>query len=419
MPFGGAFAHAEFSADFGMAKPVYGKQVKYLLGHGRQQAQHIFQLLQVKMLVGLVVVAGLFMFFIFEGFVQDGVFPPVFLAPEFVNQGIDHDAAHPGQQGYIGWYTIEVLEDFEETHVEGGHRFLLVAPVTHAHAHQHRKGFPIKLLLCFPIAYLGELEHFRIKRSHVVVGWEWLLLGLRKIGVQRWAGDCFLFSESIENIELGILFCCFVQNIRPTTIVVGRVKKQIFVGMVSITPFQPAFLDVFLDEQRTLPFSYAATNATRTAYPVNGYDNDENTIRLGRGPEVWQKACTAIRSWRMFPGTWARIYPDQAPIVVGQTVAMSAYVWGVWWRNACRIVYIIDEPDRFGFAYGTLPGHVETGEELFCVEQDADGWIWYRIKAFSRPRFWLARLAYPVARAQQRKFVRDSKFSMFNAVNNG
>ncbi|MFZ4634973.1 MAG: DUF1990 family protein [Saprospiraceae bacterium] len=168
--------------------------------------------------------------------------------------------------------------------------------------------------------------------------------------------------------------------------------------MVSLTAFQPAFLNAFLDEQRTLPFSYAAINATRTASPVNGYDNDENTIRLGRGPEVWQKACTAIRSWRMFPGTWARIYPDQAPIMVGQTVAMSAYVWGVWWRNACRIVYIIDEPDRFGFAYGTLPGHVETGEELFCVEQDADGWIWYRIKAFSRPRFWLARLAYPVAR---------------------
>jgi len=55
--------------------------------------------------------------------------------------------------------------------------------ITHAHAHQHRKGFPIKLLLRFPIAFLGELEHFRIKRSHVVVGWEWLLLGLRKIGL--------------------------------------------------------------------------------------------------------------------------------------------------------------------------------------------------------------------------------------------
>ena len=36
----------------------------------------------------------------------------------------------------------------------------------------------------------------------------------------------------------------------------------------------------------------------------------------------------------------------------------------------CRVVYVVDEPDRRGFAYGTLPGHAESGEELFLVRYD-------------------------------------------------
>ena len=36
----------------------------------------------------------------------------------------------------------------------------------------------------------------------------------------------------------------------------------------------------------------------------------------------------------------------------------------------CRVVYVVDEPDRRGFAYGTLTGHPESGEELFTVRHD-------------------------------------------------
>ena len=46
---------------------------------------------------------------------------------------------------------------------------------------------------------------------------------------------------------------------------------------------------------------------------------------------------------------------------------------GLWWLNACRIVYVVDESgpiSKFGFAYGTLPGHVESGEERFLIEWD-------------------------------------------------
>ena len=41
-----------------------------------------------------------------------------------------------------------------------------------------------------------------------------------------------------------------------------------------------------------------------------------------------------------------------------------------------RVVYVIDEPLRKGFAYGTLPGHPETGEEAFIVEYRDDDSVW-------------------------------------------
>ena len=61
----------------------------------------------------------------------------------------------------------------------------------------------------------------------------------------------------------------------------------------------------------------------------------------------------------------------------------------------CRVVYVIDEPDRQGFAYGTLAGHPERGEELFLLTRE-DGVITFSIVAFSRPATLLTRLGGPV-----------------------
>lgn len=173
----------------------------------------------------------------------------------------------------------------------------------------------------------------------------------------------------------------------------------------------------FLQEEKDLPFSYAEVHGTQEGVKVSGFDNDYNSVELGAGDEVWEAAKEAIRQWKMFPGGWAEISSHDTPIEAGRVVAMQARVLGLWWLNSCRIVYMVDENSRFGFAYGTLPGHVECGEELFMVEKLADGRVQYVLKAFSRPRFWAAHLAYPIARAYQRKFVRDSKASMKQFVN--
>ena len=94
---------------------------------------------------------------------------------------------------------------------------------------------------------------------------------------------------------------------------------------------------------------------------------------------------------------------------------MLARVHGLWWLNACRIVYVINERTparRFGFAYGTLPGHVACGEERFTVEWDEHDVVSYAIMAFSRPRYWMARLGYPLARRLQKRFVVESQAVM-------
>lgn len=73
---------------------------------------------------------------------------------------------------------------------------------------------------------------------------------------------------------------------------------------------------------------------------------------------------------------------------------------------ACRVVYVVDEPDRRGFAYGTLPGHPVSGEELFAVEYDpADESVYAVVTAFSRPAVWYLRLAGPLARLGQRRMA--------------
>jgi len=77
-------------------------------------------------------------------------------------------------------------------------------------------------------------------------------------------------------------------------------------------------------------------------------------------------------------------------------------------RIPSRVVYVVDEPDRAGFAYGTLPGHPEQGEELFLLENDDQNRVLFTVSAFSRGTSTLARLGGPVTgRFQQRMTSRD------------
>lgn len=168
------------------------------------------------------------------------------------------------------------------------------------------------------------------------------------------------------------------------------------------------FLEVESSKEYTYPEVGATTQTTHFAH----YDNDHNYGVIGKGETTWEKAKSSIQNWQQFPLPWTKIYPNTTPLKEGEVVAVVFRLFGIWWRNSARIVYTFDEPNRYGFAYGTLPGHIEMGEEVFWIERNKEGEVSYHIKAFSKPRFWLAKLGYPIARLYQRKFVRESIASM-------
>ena len=175
----------------------------------------------------------------------------------------------------------------------------------------------------------------------------------------------------------------------------------------------------FLAAQAELPLTYEAVGATAGTPPA-GYAVDRTRVRLGEGEPVFRSAVAALRRWEQFTLGWVEAWPPDTPIRAGEVVAVIARVLGVWWANTCRIVYTVNEAgpvSRFGFAYGTLPGHAESGEERFLVEWDrATDAVWYDILAFSRPRHPLARLGYTLTRRSQQRFARDSAAAMLRAV---
>jgi len=176
----------------------------------------------------------------------------------------------------------------------------------------------------------------------------------------------------------------------------------------------------FLDDQRSLDFSCSAVGAT-AKNPPPGYVVDHTRVCLGNGERVFSAAKAALRRWEQFQLGWLEAWSSQTPIHSGEVVAVIAHVAGFWWLNACRIVYVVDENvpiHRFGFAYGTLPGHLESGEERFLLEWDQNGGsVWYDILAFSRPNHLLAKIGYPFVRRMQRRFGRESAAAMRRAVN--
>jgi uncharacterized protein (UPF0548 family) len=130
---------------------------------------------------------------------------------------------------------------------------------------------------------------------------------------------------------------------------------------------------------------------------------------------TFRKAVEAVNNWKAYALGWTKIYPEMQP-EQGKTFCVLVNHFGFYSLSSLRIVYVVDEPKRFAFAIGTLPGHVEKGEERFMVEWLEDDSVRYNLFAFSRPQHPLVYVGYPVARQLQKRFARDSKLAMRQAV---
>jgi uncharacterized protein (UPF0548 family) len=189
--------------------------------------------------------------------------------------------------------------------------------------------------------------------------------------------------------------------------------------MLSLRKPSAEIIRQFLTTQAKLDFSYSAVGAT-AAKPPSGFIVDHTRIKLGKGEPVFTAAKIALENWQQFNLGWVEAWSPSTPLRPGEVVAILARVIGLWWLNACRIVYVVDETGpttKFGFAYGTLPDHAGSGEERFLIEWDqADDSVWYDILAFSRPQHFLVRLGYPMLRRPQKRFGRESAAVMLSAI---
>ena len=140
-----------------------------------------------------------------------------------------------------------------------------------------------------------------------------------------------------------------------------------------------------------------------------GMAHDFSRTRIGKGEARFSAAKRAFEQWAMFDLGWVRVANANAAICLDQIVAVEAHTLGLWTLNLSRIVRVVESATTFGFIYATSKLHVEQGEERFRLEFDLEtGEVWYELEAVSRPRASLARLGFPITRAFQKRFARES-----------
>lgn len=150
----------------------------------------------------------------------------------------------------------------------------------------------------------------------------------------------------------------------------------------------------------------------------HSYDHVGSTLEPGTVPGVPEHrsavevegsvaaAAAVLRRWGAHDGIRARLQPPGAPIEAATTVLVVAPFGPFEMAVPNRIVAVVDEPERYGFAYGTLQGHAEVGEELFLAEATGPGRVRLSVRIHAQPGSRLARLGRPVVLLLQRAATR-------------
>ncbi|WP_431928899.1 DUF1990 family protein [Amycolatopsis tucumanensis] len=155
-----------------------------------------------------------------------------------------------------------------------------------------------------------------------------------------------------------------------------------------------------LDGLRAAAFTYGEVGRTRGELPA-GYHHLRRRAVIGRGRDRFEEAAVALLAWGVQHRAGLRVQASGETVAEGAVALVHLGVGPVRIAAPVRVVYVVDESARRGFAYGTLPGHPVAGEEAFVVDLAPDGTVTFTVTAFSRPASLLARLAGPAGRAVQ------------------
>jgi uncharacterized protein (UPF0548 family) len=151
--------------------------------------------------------------------------------------------------------------------------------------------------------------------------------------------------------------------------------------------------------------TYSEVGGTRDARPLpRGFHAMSERRQVGSA-DVLDRAGDVVLAFGMQRGAGVRVSSSEPLARAGLDVHLEVALGPLRLQAPTRVVYVVSEPDRRGFAYGTLEGHPERGEELFLVER-VGGATFAEVRAFSRPGRWFTRLGGPVGRVLQRRFAR-------------
>ena len=144
-------------------------------------------------------------------------------------------------------------------------------------------------------------------------------------------------------------------------------------------------------ELRSADFTYSEIGQTSGAFP-SGYRTIHRRRELS--PDAFELAAADLLSWRIHQRAGLQVHAS-SDVVPDAVVVLRLGVGPATVQAPCRVAYVVDEARRRGFAYGTLPGHPESGEESFIIERSPTGLVLFTIRAFSKPASALARIAGP------------------------
>lgn len=128
-------------------------------------------------------------------------------------------------------------------------------------------------------------------------------------------------------------------------------------------------------------------------------------MTIGHGRQAFSVASDAVRHWQVQRRPGLQVSASSPDVVADAVFILGLGIGSLRLRAPCRVVYLVDEPRRSGFAYGTLAGHPESGEEAFIIEHHDTGPVSFTITAFSRPATRLARMAGPLGTIAQRQIT--------------
>lgn len=193
----------------------------------------------------------------------------------------------------------------------------------------------------------------------------------------------------------------------------------------------------FTDQSVTYGAIGATLDPDFLRYPPEGFRPAEDRVKLGSGAERFERAAESLMTWGVQQGSGftvtdvsqgtgaqysgiafdaegsplaaqpgqreQRVAADGTPFI---SAGMTATLRSGRHATPVLVVYVIDEPDRIGFAYGTAGDAPEAGEESFILERRDDDTVWLTVRSILEPAGGLRRLTAPLQRRRRRELTK-------------